>query len=276
MAHAGADHELLQRAKVMAGHAVVRARAVLTGAAVEVSYLLRSSSRPSRISSRCASSSGIVRAPTSACRPSMSFCRTSGVNSGEPEHLPPCRHRLGELVEEVLDAALAAAEMVEQDLPHDAPAQSRSPGQRLVDIGDADDVLGDEIIDLACQRRLQAIGHMPGHFLAYADGLLAEPRVEFGGALDRRFRGLRAANDLDQRHQVRRIERMADDATLRVQAAIRLNLAHGEAGRARGDDHVGRQQFIELLIQLLLEIDPLGAVFLDEVRGAQQPSAGPA
>ena len=48
-------------------------------------------------------------------------------------------------------------------------------------------------------------------------------------------------------------------------AAARLDFAHGEPRRARGDDHVGRQQLVELPIELLLEIDPLGPVLLDEV-----------
>src|SRR5260221_12125581 len=83
--------------------------------------------------------------------------------------------------------------------------------------------------------------------------------------LDRRFRRLRAADDLDERDQVRGIEGMADDAALRVQAAIRLDLADGEAGRARGDDYLSGQQLVELRIELLLEVDPFGPVFLDEV-----------
>ena len=82
---------------------------------------------------------------------------------------------------------------------------------------DADDVVGDKVIDLARQRRLQAIGDMAGDFLAQTDGLLAQARVEFRGAPNGRFRGLRAADDLDERNQVRRIERMADDAALGVQ-----------------------------------------------------------
>ena len=99
--------------------------------------------------------------------------------------------------------------MVEQNLAHDAPAQTGSPGQRLVDVGDADDAFGDKIIDFPRQRGLQPVGDMPGHFLVKPDGLLAQSRVEFDGALDRRFGRLRAADDLDQRDQVRRIERMA-------------------------------------------------------------------
>src|ERR1700733_8656409 len=111
----------------------------------------------------------------------------------------------------MLDAALAAAEVIEEDLPHDAPAKPRSPAQRLVDVRDADDVLGDEVVDLAGQSRLQAIGDMAGDLFAQAYGLLSEPRVEFRRASNDGLRSLRAAHDLDQRNQVRRIEGMADD-----------------------------------------------------------------
>ena len=58
---------------------------------------------------------------------------------------------------------------------------------------------------------------------------------------------------------------MPDDAALGVSGAARLDLAHREARRARRDDYVGRQQLVELSIELLLEIDPLGPVLLDKV-----------
>ena len=58
---------------------------------------------------------------------------------------------------------------------------------------------------------------------------------------------------------------MGDDAALRMGRGARLDFAHGEPRRARCDDHVGRQQLVELPIELLLEIDPLGPVLLDEV-----------
>src|SRR6185295_373862 len=60
-----------------------------------------------------------------------------------PENLPPGRHRAGELLEEVLDAALAAAEVVEHHVAHDAPTQARSPAQRGIDVCRADDAFGD-------------------------------------------------------------------------------------------------------------------------------------
>src|ERR1700744_1598160 len=44
-----------------------------------------------------------------------------------PENLPPGRHGAGELLKEVLDAAWAAAEMIEHHVAHDAPSQARAP-----------------------------------------------------------------------------------------------------------------------------------------------------
>lgn len=40
---------------------------------------------------------------------------------GGSENLPPSCHRSGELFEKMLDAPLAAAQVVEKDLPHDSP-----------------------------------------------------------------------------------------------------------------------------------------------------------
>jgi hypothetical protein len=133
-----------------------------------------------------------------------------------PENLPPRRHGAGELLEEVLDAALATAQMIEHQVAHDAPAQARAPAQGGVDVRSADDAFGNEVINLPRERRLQTIGDVPGHLLSQPDGLLTQPGVELCGALNRGFRGLRAADNLDERNQVRRVERMADDAALGV------------------------------------------------------------
>src|ERR1700752_2916362 len=103
---------------------------------------------------------------------------------------------------------------------------------------------------------------MPGHFLAKADRFLAQSRIEFRSAPDRLLGCLRAADDLDQRDQMRRIERMRDDATLGMERATGLDLAHCKALRTRSDDHIGRQQFVELTVQLFLEVYPLRSVLL--------------
>src|ERR1700731_436233 len=89
------------------------------------------------------------------------------------QDLPPGRHRTGKLLQEMLHAALAAAEMVEEDLAHDAPPQSRSPAERRVDVGDADDALAHQMIHLPGQSSLQPVGNMSGHLLVQADSSLA-------------------------------------------------------------------------------------------------------
>src|SRR5262249_58834755 len=57
----------------------------------------------------------------------------------------------------------------------------------------------------------------------------------------------------------------AVDAALGIARGSLLHLAHGGPRGARGNDHVGSQQPVDLPIELLLEINPLGSVFLDEV-----------
>ena len=123
-------------------------------------------------------------------KPSMSFCRTSGVNSGEPSTFHHAVMGPGELLEEMLDPAWPAPKVVEHNLTHDAPAQTWPPRQCLIDVGDADDIFGDKIIDLSRQRGLQAIGDVAGHFLTEPNGLLSETGIEFDSALNRRFRRL--------------------------------------------------------------------------------------
>src|SRR6266849_2176100 len=115
------------------------------------------------------------------------------------EGLPPGRHRAGELLEEVLDAAWTAAEMVEHQAAHNAPAQAGAPGESRVDIGGAHHALSDKVINFATEGRLQAVGDMPGHFLVDAHRPLPDRAVKFIRALDCRFRGLGPTDDLDQR-----------------------------------------------------------------------------
>jgi hypothetical protein len=57
----------------------------------------------------------------------MGFFCPSGASCGEPKTFAPGHEQAGELLEGVLDTALAAAEMVEQDLLHDT---QRRPGRQ--------------------------------------------------------------------------------------------------------------------------------------------------
>src|SRR5258708_1907663 len=129
----------------------------------------------------------------------------------------------------MLDTARPAAEVIEKNIPHNSPAQPGAPAQCLVHVGNADNAIGHEVIDLSCQCRLQAIGDVPRYLLAEPYGLFSQPCVERRRPLDGFFRGLGAAHDLDERNQVWRVEWMADDTTVGMQRAIQLDFTHGEA-----------------------------------------------
>src|SRR5262249_31366550 len=65
------------------------------------------------------------------------------------ESLPPSCHRTGELLEEVLNAAGAATEVVEHHVAHNAPAQTGAPAQSGADGRGAHHALGDKVVALA-------------------------------------------------------------------------------------------------------------------------------
>ena len=75
----------------------------------------------------------------------------------------------------------------------------------------------------------------------------------------------RAAGDLDQRQQVRRVEGVADDRAAR-RWATRLNIGHGQARGAGGDHHIGGHLRAEPLVERLLDAEVLGCALLDELR----------
>src|ERR1700719_4548709 len=184
------------------------------------------------------------------------------------ESLPPRGEGSGELFEKMLDAAFTATQVIEEHVAHEAPTQARSPAQRRVDIGGADDAFGNKIINFPTEGGLQTIGDMTRHFLAHQYPAPATALVEFRDPLDRFFGGLGATHDFEQWNQMGRMEGMRDDATLGMRSAAQLNLAHREPGRARRDDHVRRQQIVQLPIELLLEVEALRTILLDEIRAA--------
>ena len=62
------------------------------------------------------------------------------------ERLPRTRHRSGELMKEVLDAAGATAEVIEQHVAHHAPTQARTPRKRCIHVRRVQDAVGDQVI----------------------------------------------------------------------------------------------------------------------------------
>src|SRR5258708_34283036 len=78
------------------------------------------------------------------------------------EGLPPGRHRAAELLEEVPDAARAAAEVIEHHVAHDSPAQPRAPAPGGADLGGAHHTLGDTGINLPRHASLQTVVNWSG------------------------------------------------------------------------------------------------------------------
>lgn len=76
-------------------------------------------------------------------------------------------------------------------------------GDRLVRVLDAGDALGDAVDGLPPQGALQAVGEMAGDLLEEADRLLSDMLVEGDRPLDGGLVGCLAADDLDQRDEVR-------------------------------------------------------------------------
>ena len=173
------------------------------------------------------------------------------------------------MLHEVLDASRPAAEVPLQTRPHDAPSQPGAVAHRVVRVLDAQHVLLNQVHDLAVERGLEAVGDVTGQLLPEVHGLLADRRIELHRPLDGARGRLHAADHFHQRNDVRRIERMSHQAALGVRA-LRLHDAGRDAGRARRDDRVRRSRIVHVGEQLHLEIRPLGAVFLNEVRRRQR------
>ena len=94
------------------------------------------------------------------------------------ESLPPGRHWPAELLKEVFDAALAAAQMVEKQTTHNPPTQARPPTQRGIDFSGADHAFDNKMINLAGKGGLQTIRDVTGHFLVQSNRPLSHGGVE--------------------------------------------------------------------------------------------------
>ena len=142
--------------------------------------------------------------------------------------MPPRGHRTSKLLEEMLDASLAAAQMVEKAWSHDSPAQSGPPRNGSIGVADAHHAFRNEMYDFAIQRRLQAVGDMAGHLFVKADRPFSQSAIELGHALNRLLRRFGAPDNFDKGDQVRRVERVANDTAVGMIRARRLNFAHRE------------------------------------------------
>jgi hypothetical protein len=122
---------------------------------------------------------------------------------------------------------------------------------------------GPPLIARAIDSGLQPVGKVTGNLGAQAHRALAGSLVERHRAVDRPAGGSLAAADLDQRHQMRRIEGVAEDDALGMRR-FALELARRQRRRARRDDDVGRKVRVDIGHQVGLDRRVLGAAFLHE------------
>ena len=167
------------------------------------------------------------------------------------------------MLEQVAQPGAPASQMVRHVGAHQRPAQPRAVGDRGVDVLDAGDALEDQVDRLAIEGHLHAVGDVARHLAAEPDRPLAERGVEARGPVDHRRVGLFAADHLDQRDQMGRVERVADDVALRAHAP-RLQLARHQARGARGEHRVLRERALDLGKERSLGGEILRAVLLDE------------
>ena len=185
------------------------------------------------------------------------------------KNLPRLNHRWEQVLDEMLDAALTAPEMPLQARAQHAPPRAGSVAHRSICVLDAEHALLDQVQHFTIERRLEPICHVARQFLVETNRLLADGFVKGHGPPDRLVRRLRTADDFDERDDVRRIERVADQHALGVHT-VRLHDARRDPRRARGDDRVDRRGSVNVCEQLHLEIRALRSVFLDEVGVGQR------
>lgn len=115
------------------------------------------------------------------------------------------------MVQHVCHAALTAGEGEGQHRSHHRPAQPGPFGDGQVDVPDCRLTVGDHVECFPPQGLLEAVGDEAGDFVVHRDDGLARGLVEAGGPGDRRRVRVFAADDLDERDEVGRVEGVADD-----------------------------------------------------------------
>ena len=133
---------------------------------------------------------------------------------------------------------LAAGDAVGLEQAHLRPAQAEGIADDVVDLLDARDVVVDEPERLAPERLEQPVADEGLDLAADHDGLHAERGVERHRPLDHFGRGRLARDDLDERQQIDRVERMRDDEPLRMRHPL-LQVARQEARGRGADDDLG-------------------------------------
>ena len=190
------------------------------------------------------------------------------------EHLDARGLRLKPLVEAGVARAVVrdAAGRVQLDggeRAHERPAQAEAVLDGLVEILRRHVALADQPERLGEQRALQPVEDEALDLAAHHDRHLLDLLVDLLGARDRLRRGPRRADQLDDRHQMRRVHRMRDEA---ARAALEVfgEQARHDRRRGRGQDRVGRRERVEFGEDRALGLDGLGHVLLHVARAVER------
>jgi hypothetical protein len=139
---------------------------------------------------------------------------------------------------------LVVTQVSAQALPHCQQTPNKHLHSSLIDVRNnltellrRDNPPRNQTISLIAKRDLQTVCNKSGDFLFDVDRLATEAYVEFQRGGYRRIAGARVRDDFDQRHEVRWVERVADEDPLWV-FALADELGAWDAGRGRGDHDV--------------------------------------
>jgi hypothetical protein len=157
-----------------------------------------------------------------------------------------------------------ARQMLGDEGTEQRPPQTRTRRDGDVEIGHRHHAVFDQPVGLAPQSRLQTVRHVPRQFGADVDRRLPDGAIHVHRPLDRGRIGLRPVDYIDERDEMRRVERMANQHALGMLSTCRLDLRGGEARRARGEHGVGRSDPVEVGEELARELEALGPALLHE------------
>lgn len=167
------------------------------------------------------------------------------------------------LVDEVGHAAFAAAQVEDGEGPHHCPAQAGAVADGHVYFFDRRHVVVDHVQDFPPDCFHDPVGDKAGDFFGEFEGLFAGGAVDVHRALVEFGAGLCPRDDFDDGHEVRRVERVGDDAPFGV-ADVDCHFGHAVAGRAGGDEAVRGRGGVYGGEGGDFEGEPFGDVFLDE------------
>ena len=162
------------------------------------------------------------------------------------------------------------ADQVDQRAGPDRPVGAEA--HRPVDVLGADPGLVEDAHAVIQERDQDPVDDEAGRVVA-GDRFLAEAPREGVGGLEGLVARIRRADHLDERQHRRRVEEVHADHSLGCPRRLG-DLRHRERGGVRGEDGVGRDEPVELLEELALDLQILEGSLDHEPAGAELGDVG--